>query len=158
MKLQALALVTLLTYINYITKYITSMLLLIFWYYLLAPFAKQTHPERYVPVPLAWSLFYQMHTLVADLCLLLLNLKMSITISNWGFIWKYKRYARKSQNYATTNQIILKALTWGEWPSGLRRYKWIGRFLVQTQPGALPGVGTPNLVTRPPMTFASKLE
>ena len=161
MKLQALALVTLLTYINYITKYITSMLLLIFWYYLLAPFAnlwKQTHPERYVPVSLAWSLFYQMHTLVADLCLLLLNLKMSITISNWGFIWKYKRYARKSQNYATTNQIILKALTWGEWPSGLRRYKWIGRFLVQTQPGALPGVGTPNLVTRPPVTFASKLE
>ena len=38
-KLQALALVTLLTYIHYITTYITSILLLIFLYYLLAPVA-----------------------------------------------------------------------------------------------------------------------
>ena len=48
-KLQALALVTLLTYIHYITTYITSILLLIFLYYLLAPVAnfwKQTHLER----------------------------------------------------------------------------------------------------------------
>ena len=107
-KLQAVPLVTLLlTYTNYITKYITSILLLIFWYYLLAPVAnfwKQTHLGRYVPVPLEQSLFYQMLTLIADLCLLLLKLKMSITLSNWGFIWKYKRYARKSQNFGTTNK------------------------------------------------------
>ena len=48
-KLQALALVTLLTYIHYITTYITSILLLIFLYYLLAPVAnfwKQAHLER----------------------------------------------------------------------------------------------------------------
>ena len=48
-----------------------------------------------------------MLTLIADLCLLLLNLKISISKSDWSFIWKYKRpYARKSQNDATT---ILKA-------------------------------------------------
>ena len=95
------------TYTNYITKYITSILLLIFWYYLLAPvvnFWKQTHLGRYVPAALEQSLFYQMLTLIADLCLLLLKLKMSITLSNWDFIWKYKRYARKSQNYGTTNK------------------------------------------------------
>ena len=82
-----------------------------------------------------------MPTIIADLCLLLLNLKVSITLSNWDFIWKYKRYARKSQNDATTNQIILKTLTWGEWPSGLRPCKWIGRFLVQTPLSALSGLG-----------------
>ena len=43
---------------------------------------------------------------------------MSITISNWGFIWKYKRYDRKPQNDAAINQIILKSLTQGEWSSG----------------------------------------
>ena len=75
------------------------------------------------------------------ICLLLLNLKMSITISDWGLIWKYKRYARKSQNGSTTNQTVLKTLTSGEWPSGLRHWKWIGRFLVQTPLGALPGLG-----------------
>ena len=48
-----------------------------------------------------------MLTLITDLCLLLLNLKISIARSDWSFIWKYKRpYARKSQNDAT---IILKA-------------------------------------------------
>ena len=47
----------------------------------------------------------------SDLCLLLLNLEMSITISNLGFIWKFKRYASKSQNNTTINQIILKTLT-----------------------------------------------
>ena len=73
---------------------------------------KQTHLERHVPVPLEQSLFYQIHTLIADLCLLLFNLKMSITISNWGFICKCERYARKSQNDTTTNQIFLKTLTW----------------------------------------------
>ena len=60
-KLQAMALVALLTYSNYITKYITSILLLIFWYYFLAPVAnfwKQTHLERYVPVPLEQSLLF----------------------------------------------------------------------------------------------------
>ena len=58
---------------------------------------------------------------ITDLCLLLLNLKMSITISTWDFIWKYKRYARKSQNDATINKIILKTLNREEWISGLRR-------------------------------------
>ena len=91
---------------------------------------------------LSKAFFYQIHNVIADLCLLLLNLKISITISNWCFIWKYKSYARKSQNDATTNWIILKALTWGEWHSGLRRCKWIGRFLVQTPLGALRGLGT----------------
>ena len=140
-KLQAVALVTLFPYIDYITKYITSTLLLIFWFYLLslvANFWKQTHLEIYV-------LFCQMHTLNADICLLLLNLKMSITISNWGFIWKYKRYARKSQNDATTNHIILKTLTWGQRPSGLRRCKWIERFLIQSPLSTLPGLGIQHL-------------
>ena len=92
--------------------------------------------EGYVSVPLEQSLFYQMHTLIAHLCLLLLNLKMFVTISSLSFIWKYKRYARKSHNDATTNQIILKTLTWGEWPSGLKR-----RLLAQTLLGTLPGFG-----------------
>ena len=134
-KLQALALVTLLTCFNYITKYITSIFLKMLWYYLLVPVAKpweQTHLERYVPVPLDQSLFYQTHTLVTNLWLLLLNLKISITVSNLGCIWKHKRYARKSQNDASINQITLKSLTYGEWPSGLRRNRWIGGFLVQT--------------------------
>lgn len=54
-KLQTLALVTLLSYINHIAKYITSILLLIFWYCLLAPVANfwtQTDLKRYIPVPL----------------------------------------------------------------------------------------------------------
>ena len=38
----------------------------------------------------------------------------AITIGNWGFIWKYKIYARKCQNNAIRNQIILKTLTRGE--------------------------------------------
>ena len=66
---------------------------------------------------------------------------MSITISDSGFIWKYKIYGSKSQNDTTKNQITLKALTWGEWPSGLRRYKRIGSLLVQTPLGTLPGLG-----------------
>ena len=102
---------------------------------------KQTHLEWYVPVPLEQSLFYQIHTLIADLCLLLFNLKMFITISNWGFIWKRERYARKSQNDTTTNQIILKTLTWREWLSGLRRCKWIVRLLVRISLAALSGLG-----------------
>ena len=56
-KLKALATVTL---INYITNYVTSILLIIFWYYLLAPvtnFWKQTYLERYVPKPLEQGLF-----------------------------------------------------------------------------------------------------
>ena len=107
-----------------------------------ANFWKQTHLEKYIPVPLMRSLFYQMHNIIADLCLILLNLKMSITISNWGLIWKYNRYARKSQNDATTNQIILKTLTWGEWPSEQSHCKGIGRFLAETLLSALSGLGT----------------
>ena len=50
-KLKTLVLVTL---INYTTNYINSILLLIFWYNLLAPVAdlsKQSHLERYEPEP-----------------------------------------------------------------------------------------------------------
>ena len=74
-RIKALALVTL---INYITNYVTSTLLIIFWYYLLAPVAnlwKQTHLDRYVPVPLEQSLFYQICTLIIDLWLILAQLK-----------------------------------------------------------------------------------
>ena len=80
-KLKVLALVTL---IDYITNYVTSIILIIFWYYLLDPVAnlwKQSHLERYLPVPLEESLFYQIHTLITDLCVLLVNLKISITMS-----------------------------------------------------------------------------
>ena len=56
-----------------------------------------------------------MHTLMIDLCILLLKLKISITINKWSFIWKYKRqYPKKSQNDATINQIILNTLTRGD--------------------------------------------
>ena len=57
-----------------------------------------------------------------------------------GFYLEYKRYTRKSQNNATTNQIILKTLTWGELPSGLRHCRCIERFLAQALLGAWPGV------------------
>ena len=43
---------------------------------------------------------------------------MSININNWGFIWKYKRYVRKSKVIITINQTVLKAVTRGEWPIG----------------------------------------
>ena len=59
----------------------------------------KTYPsgERCVVVSLKEHLLYQICTVITDLCLLLISLKMSIAISNWGFIWKYKRaYARKS--------------------------------------------------------------
>ena len=78
-KLEALALVTL---IHYITNYVTTILIIISQYYLLASVAnlwKQTHLERYVPVPLEQSFFYQIHTLETDLCMLLLNMKVCIT-------------------------------------------------------------------------------
>ena len=39
-----------------------------------------------------------------------------------------------------------------EWPSELRGYIRIGRFLVQASLGARPGIGT-NLITRLPVTF-----
>ena len=139
-KLQVLALVTLFTHINNMTKYITNILSIIFWYCLLAPVAnvwKQTHLKRFVLVQLEQILFYQINSLIAGLCMLQLYLKMSITISNWGVIWKCKGYARKSQNYATTIQIILKILTCGQWSSGLRRYKLIVRILIQTPLNAL---------------------
>ena len=119
MKLQVPGLVTLFTHINYITKNITSILLLI---YILILFINScckllktdlsgeictcaTWPELFFFFPNAdphnWFIY-----------LLLLSLKMSITISNGSFIWKYKIYARKSQNDANINQI-LKTLTWG---------------------------------------------
>ena len=69
-KLKALVLFTILTCINYITKCITTILLLIFWYYLIAAvaiFSKQADLERYVPAPLEQNFFHQMHTLIADL-------------------------------------------------------------------------------------------
>ena len=75
-------------------------------------------------------------------CLLLVNSKMSITISNQSFIWKYHRQVRKSQNNAAKNQIIMKTLTRGVWPSSWRGCRWIGRFLVQTLIDAWPGLGT----------------
>ena len=81
-----------------------------------------------------------MHTLITDLYLLLLNLKIRITRGNWGFIWKYEKYARKSQNDATIKQIILKTLTRGEWPGGLRCCRLIRRFLAKTLLGVWPGL------------------
>ena len=84
------------SYFNCITNY----KIIIFWYYLLAPVSilwKQTHLDGYVLVSLKANFFYQIHTLITDLCLLLLNLKMCIAISNQGFICKCRRlYARKS--------------------------------------------------------------
>ena len=64
MKLKVLSLITL---VNYITNHVTSILLIIFCYCLLAPITnlwKRTHLDRNVPVPLEQSLFYQMHTLI----------------------------------------------------------------------------------------------
>ena len=47
-----------------------------------------------------------MNIFITDLCFLLLNFKMSVTINNWSFIWKRKRlFASKSQNDATLIQI-----------------------------------------------------
>ena len=126
-----------LTYINEINVHITSILLIKFWYYWLAFVAniwKQTHQERYLHMPLLPN----PHA-ITDLCI---NLKMYVTIGNRGLIWKYERYARKSPNNATTNQTNLKTLTRGEWLSGLRRCKWIGRFLVQNLIGACPDLGS----------------
>ena len=74
-ELLALALVTV---INYITNYVTSILL-IFWYYLLAPVANLW--AKPFLKSLEQSVFYQMHTLVTDLSLLLFNLKNSVTAS-----------------------------------------------------------------------------
>ena len=62
---------------------------------------------------------------------------MSVTISNWGFILKHKRYTRKS-----INQIILKILTLGELFSGLRNCRQIGKFMIKTPLGAEPGLET----------------
>ena len=104
-KILAMILVTLLTYINYIANY---NIIIMFWYYLLVPFAnlwKQTHLERNVLVLLEEYHFYKMQTLLTDLCLLLLNLKMSITISNWCFIyilyicWKILKWCYYQSHY-----------------------------------------------------------
>ena len=53
------------------------------------------------------------------------------------YLEMHRGYARKSQYGTNINQFTLKTLTRGEWPSGLRRCKRIGKFLVQTlaQPG-----------------------
>ena len=103
---------------DYITCCIIIITLtIIVWYYLLAHVAnlsKHTHLERYVTVLLELGFFYQMCTLITDLCLLLLKLEMYITISNLVFIWKYKRlYTGKSQKDADIIQINLKTPTPG---------------------------------------------
>ena len=88
-KILALTLVTILTYIKYITNH--SIIVIIIWYFLLAPVAniwKQTHLERPILAPIEEYHFYQMHTIIIASCRLLLYLKTSITISNWGSIWK----------------------------------------------------------------------
>ena len=68
-------------------------ILIIFWYYLLAPVAnlwRNTHLERYVPVLIEQSLFYQILNLITDLCLLLLSLKISIIYYKQGLIYKFR--------------------------------------------------------------------
>ena len=92
-KILALTVVTILTHIKYITNHsiIIIIIIIIFWYFLLAPVAniwKQTHLERSVLVPIEEYHFYQMLTIIIASCRLLLYLKRSITISNWGSIWK----------------------------------------------------------------------
>ena len=129
-KLQALALVTLLTKINYVNEYITSILLLIFWYYLLAPVAnlwKQTHLERYVPVKLEQNLFYQMHTLIANL--------YAWYCSTWKFLLLQvmEVSSGNTKDMLEDLKIMLlqvKSPTLGGWPCGLRHCKWMGRFLI----------------------------
>ena len=94
------------TLINYITNYATSILLIIFWYYLLATVAnlwKQTLLERYVPVPLEQIFFYQMRTLLTDLCLLLLSLEISISMAY-------------SRNLGQRSILAKKALFWKKAP------------------------------------------
>ena len=81
-----------------------------------------------------------MHTLATDFCLLLLNLEMSIIISKWGFIWKYKRlYGRKTDNIAAINQIILKTPTRG-FSTKVLQMNW--KSLVQTPLGTQPDLAT----------------
>ena len=85
-KLLRLALVTLLAYVNYITKY--SIIITIFWYHILASVAnlrKHSFEDMYL-CRLRKTFFDQMHFLITDFCLVLLNFKMSIIRSNWGFI------------------------------------------------------------------------
>lgn len=73
----------------------------------ISSFSKPLEIKPYLLEPPEQSLSYQMHNLIADLCLLL-----SVTITNSGFVWKYKRpYDRKFQNDATINQIIFKLET-----------------------------------------------
>ena len=55
------------------------------------------------------------------------------------FYLEIQIYPIKFQNDANTNQI-LKFLIRGEWPSGLKHFKWTGRFLVQIPLGSLPGL------------------
>ena len=99
--------------------------------------------------------FYQMHTLTTYFCLLLLNLKMSVTISNMGFIWKYKDDMLENLKKMLLS-IILKTLTWEDWSSVLKFCEKTGSFLVQTSVDARPG-----LRSQPPneaVAFRSKLE
>ena len=96
-----------------------------------------------------------MHTLTTYFCLLLLNLKMSITISNMGFIWKYKGDMLENLKKMLLS-IILKTLTWEDWSSVLKFCEKTGSFLVQTSVDARPG-----LRSQPPnqaVIFRSKLE
>ena len=145
-KLQAPTLPILFTYIN---KYIITNILRLFISSCCKPLKIGSSREIWTRATWAKPFLPNTHPHSWFICLLLLSLKMSITISDSGFIWKYKRYGSKSQNDTTKNQITLKALTWGEWSSGLRRYKRIGRLLVQTPLGTLPGLGN-NLVMMPP--------
>ena len=92
-----------------------------------------------------------MNTRKTDLYLLLFNLKMSININNWGFIWKYKRYVRKYKIIITINHTVLKAVTRGEWPIGQVVAEELESSLFK--PRQVLG-----LVTRSQVTFGSKLE
>ena len=55
-------------------------------------------PSGYVLVPHEKYNFYQMHTLITDLCLLQLNLKMSITISKGIALGNKKDYIYMVEN------------------------------------------------------------
>ena len=94
MKLKALALVAL---NNYITNYVTSILLMIFWYYLLGSVInlwKQTHLDRNVPVPLEQSLFYQLNTLITG--------QRSILTKKGAFFLKKALFWKKGSKHFTT--------------------------------------------------------
>ena len=141
----AMALFTLFAYINYVTIY--GVIIILFWCYFISSCCKplKTDQSGEICTCATWGIrfFYQMHTLITDLCLPLLNLKMSIIIiSNWGFTWIYKRphISYNFKNDANINKIILKTPYRGVF--NLRCFKWVWRFLTQTSLGALHGLET----------------